>query len=127
MAQVVGAFTALAVLIACLGLFGLTAYTTQQRTREIGVRKVLGASTGRIVALLSKDILLLVGLALVVALPPAYLAAQAWLGRFAYGVSPGARLFLLVGIVTTALALLTVTTQAVRAARANPVEALRME
>ena len=119
--------TALAIFIACLGLFGLAAFTAEQRTKEIGIRKVLGASVGGIVVLLSKDFVRLVGIALVVAAPLAYFARQWWLQRFAYQVDLSWQTFLLAGALALGIALLTVSYQAIRAALADPVKALRYE
>ncbi|MCH8962268.1 MAG: ABC transporter permease, partial [Bacteroidetes bacterium] len=117
----------LAIVIACLGLFGLAAFSAEQRTKEIGIRKVLGASVGGIVVLLSKDFVRLVALAFVVAAPVAYLAMTRWLDDFAYRVDISWRLFLIAGSLALAIALLTVSFQAIRAALANPVEALPHE
>ena len=120
-------FAALAIFIACLGLFGLATFTTQQRTKEIGVRKVLGASGPSIVALLSKDFLRLVVLAFVVACPLAYFAMRQWLNAFAYHIDISGWIFLIAGSLTLAIALLTVSYQAVKAALADPVKSLRYE
>ena len=120
-------FAGLAVFIACLGLFGLAAFAAGQRRKEIGVRKVLGASIGSVVALLSADFLKLVALAYLVALPVAYLGARRWLDGFAERVSLGPGLFLLAGLVALAIALVTVSVHAVRAATADPVRSLRYE
>ena len=125
--QAVGVFTALAVCVACLGLFGLVAYTVDSRTREIGIRKVLGASAPNIVLLLSKEFIILVALANVVAWPVAYFAMQRWLQRFAYQVDLGIWTFVVSGALALAVALATVSAQAVRAALANPVDAMRYE
>jgi putative ABC transport system permease protein len=120
-------FTALALLIACLGLFGLAAFTAERRTKEIGVRKVLGASALQVVLLLSKDFIRLVVLAFVLAAPLAYFGAARWLQNFAYRVDPGWMLFAAVGVVVLTIALLTVSYQAYRAATADPVRTLRYE
>ncbi len=117
----------LAVLIACLGLFGLAALTTQQRTKEIGVRKVLGAGVPGLVALLSKDFATLVLIAFVVAAPVAYFLMGNWLEGFAYRVTLGPGVFLLAGGLALFIALLTVSYQALRAATADPVKSLRSE
>ncbi len=114
-------------MIACLGLFGLAAYAAERRTKEIGVRKVLGAGVPDLVALLSRDFLLLVGIAAAVAAPLAWWAMDRWLDAFAYRIEIGPMLFLGVGVAALALALLTVSGQALRAARKNPTEALRYE
>ncbi len=122
-----GGFSLLAIVIACLGLFGLSAFIAEQRTKEIGVRKVLGATMGGIVLLLSKDFLKLVGLAFVVAAPVAYLVMDRWLQGFAYHVEISWQMFLIAGLTALVIAMLTVSYQSIRAARVNPVEALRYE
>jgi putative ABC transport system permease protein len=121
------ALAVLAVFIACLGLFGLAAYTAEQRTKEIGIRKVLGASVGGLVALLSKDFLGLVLLAFLLAVPVAYFAMTRWLEDFAYRIDLGPGVFLAAGVLALGIALATVTYQAVRAALADPVKSLRYE
>ena len=126
-AQLFTVFAGLAVLIACLGLFGLASFTAQQRTKEIGVRKVLGASVPGIAALLSKDFLKLVLLAVVIASPAAYLLMSQWLEDFAYRIEIGPGIFLLTGGLILLIALLTVSYQAVRAATVDPVKSLRYE
>jgi putative ABC transport system permease protein len=125
--RVVGAFAVLAILVACLGLFGLAAFTAQQRRREIGVRKVLGATTGHLVALLSKDFLVLVAAAFVIGAPLAYFGMNRWLEGFAYRVTLGAELFLAAGLIALLIAGITVSGQALRAATADPVRAIRSE
>ncbi len=122
-----GYFTFLAIFIACLGLFGLASFTTQQRTKEIGVRKVLGASVAGVVGLLSKDFVKLVLLANLFAWPAAYLAMSLWLQDFAYRASLNVWTFLFAGGLALVIALLTVSFQALKAALANPVDALRYE
>ncbi|MGI9174712.1 MAG: FtsX-like permease family protein [Rhodothermales bacterium] len=126
-AKVFGAFAALAVLIACLGLLGLAAFTAARRTKEVGIRKVLGASVPNIVALLTKDFLLLVAVAFVIAVPVAYLAVQRWLEDFAYRIDVPWTVFAGTGLAVLAVALLTVSYQAIRAALADPVESVRYE
>ena len=120
-------FAGLAIVIACLGLFGLAAYVTAQRTKEIGVRKVLGASVAGIALLLSKDFVKLVLVALVVAVPVAYLAMQRWLDGFASRIELGPSIFLLAGGLALLVALLTVSYHAIRAATSDPVKSLRYE
>jgi putative ABC transport system permease protein len=122
-----GVFAGLALFVAGLGLFGLATHTVQQRTKEIGIRKALGASVGSLVALLSGGIARLVGVAFVVAVPVAYLGASRWLEGFAYRIDLGAGVFAGAGLVALAVALATVGTQAWRAARADPTRALRSE
>ncbi|MBC7890975.1 MAG: FtsX-like permease family protein, partial [Sphingobacteriaceae bacterium] len=126
-AQVFLVFSGLTILIACLGLFGLAAFTAEQRTKEIGVRKVLGASVASIVALLSKDFLKLVFIALVLASPVAWWAMNQWLEGFAYKIDIGWEVFALAGLLAVGIALLTVSFQSVKAALMNPVKSLRSE
>lgn len=120
-------FAGLAILLSCLGLFGLASFTAEQRTKEIGVRKVLGASVGSVVALLSKDFLKLVVLAILIASPVAYYFMQQWLADFAYRVDLQWWVFALAGVAAVGIAFLTVSFQSIRAARMNPVESLRSE
>jgi putative ABC transport system permease protein len=127
LSETIRAFAFLAILVACLGLFGLVAYTTEQRTKEIGVRKVLGASVASILVLLSRDFLKLVAVALVVAWPLAYAGLSRWLDDFAYRIELGWPVFALAGGVALAVALLTMAYQSLRAALANPVQSLRHE
>jgi putative ABC transport system permease protein len=120
-------FSLLAIFIACLGLFGLAAYAAEQRTREIGIRKVLGASVSGLVSLLSKDFLKLVGISAVISFPLAWWAMHHWLQDFAYRITIGWEIFVLAGVVAMGIALVTVSFQALRAALANPVVSLRNE
>jgi putative ABC transport system permease protein len=122
-----GSFALLAIGIACLGLFGLAAYMAELRTKEIGVRKVLGATIPGVLLLLTKDFARLVLIALVVATPVAYVAMQRWLAGFAYHMDLSWPIFVLAGLVALGVALLTVTYQSYRAAYADPVESLRYE
>jgi len=123
----IATFAGLAMLVACLGLLGLAAYTTMQRTKEIGVRKVLGASVSGLVLLLSKDIAQLVGIAFVLAAPVGYLLMRDWLDGFYYRIDLGAGLFLATGVLALLIALSTVAYQAIKAARRDPVLSLRSE
>ena len=127
MRSVLGAFTFLSILVACLGLFGLAAFTIKQRFREIGIRKVLGSSVTGIVGLLSKDFLKLVVVSILIASPVAWYAVNKWLQDFAYKVDISWWIFLIAGILATAIAFVTVSLQAVKAAVANPVKSLRTE
>ncbi|GAB4021884.1 ABC transporter permease [Spirosoma koreense] len=120
-------FAALAILIACLGLFGLAAFMAEQRTKEIGVRKVLGASVTSIVGLLSKDFLKLVLIAIVIASPLAWYAMNQWLQDFAYKIDIEWWMFALAGLLAVGIALLTVSFQSIKAALTNPVKSLRSE
>jgi putative ABC transport system permease protein len=121
------AFAGIAIFIACLGLLGLSAFAISQRIKEIGVRKVLGASTSSIVTLLSTDFLKLVAVAALIAFPIAGYAMHNWLGDFAYRISIQWWVFLAAGILAAAVALFTIGFQAIKAALANPVKALRSE
>lgn len=121
------AFSVLAIMIACLGLFGLTTYMVEQRTKEIGIRKVLGASVSGIVSMLSRDFVKLVLIAIVIATPLAWWAMNKWLQEFAYRVDIQWWMFALAGLSAILIALITVGWQAIRAALANPVESLRDE
>jgi len=127
MGRLVRAGTALAVLIACLGLFGLASFMSVQKTREIGIRKVLGSSTAGIVALLTKDFLLWVAMANLLAWPVAWWAAGSWLRNFAYRVPLSVWPFVLSGGAAMAIAWLTVSFQSFRAAASNPVDSIRCE
>ncbi len=120
-------FSGIAIFIACLGLFGLAAFATSQRVKEIGIRKVLGASVGSIVALISKDFVLLVLIAAVIAVPVAWYAMSNWLADFAYRIHLPWWMFAVAGLIALLVALGTVSMQAVRAAVSNPVNSLRSE
>jgi putative ABC transport system permease protein len=124
---VAGLASALAVFVACLGLFGLAALAASRRRREVGIRKTLGASTGGLVALLTSDFVKPVGLAALLAVPLAYWVMSRWLEGFAYRIDLGPRVFLLAGGMALAVALLTVGYHALRAATADPVRAIRAE
>ncbi|GAB3798986.1 ABC transporter permease [Spirosoma humi] len=120
-------FAFLAIFISCLGLFGLSAFTAEQRTKEIGIRKVLGASVSSIIGLLSQDFLKLVLLAIAIASPLAWYAMNQWLQGFAYKVDLSWWVFALAGILAIGIALLTISFQSVKAALMNPVKSLRSE
>jgi putative ABC transport system permease protein len=125
--QIFITFAVFAILIACLGLFGLVTYAAEQRTKEIGIRKVLGARVTSIVGLLSRDFTILVGIAALIAFPAAWWAMYKWLETFAYRTEISWWIFLVAGAVALAIALLTVSIQTVRAALANPVKSLHSE
>jgi putative ABC transport system permease protein len=127
LSRIIGAFAGLAILVACLGLFGLAAFTAEQRRREVGVRKVLGASVAHLVGLLSKDFLKLVAIAFALGSPLAYWGMTRWLEGFAYRVTLGPGLFVAAGLIALVIALVTVSGQALRAATADPVKAIRAE
>jgi hypothetical protein len=120
-------FAFIAIFISCLGLFGLVAFTAEQKTKEIGIRKVLGASVGGIVQMLSKDFLKLVLIAAVIAFPIAWWLMDSWLRDFAYRVNIGWWVFIVAGVLAMLIALLTISFQAIKAAVANPVKSLRTE
>ena len=120
-------FSALAILIACLGLFGLASFTVEKRTKEIGIRKALGASVISIILLLLKEFTKLILLANVIAWPIAYFTMNRWLQNYAYRIEIGISAFVLAGSIVVLIASLTVGYQAIKAARANPVDALRYE
>lgn len=123
--EIAFAFAIIAVLIACLGLFGLVTYMAEQRTKEIGIRRVLGASTANVVLMLNSDFLKLVIIAAMVAFPVAWWAMSQWLKDFAYRTELHWTIFVLAGIMALAIAFLTMSLQSVRAAMANPIESLR--
>ena len=127
LSQIVIYFAFLPVLIACLGLFGLASYSTEQRIKEIGVRKVLGASIGQVLFLLSKDFALLIIVAFLIAAPGAYYLSNWWLQNFAFSVDLTALTFLVSGLAALIIALLTVSYKTYAAAKSNPVKALRFE
>jgi putative ABC transport system permease protein len=125
--RIFSSFAVLAIIVACLGLLGLSAFMAEQRTKEIGVRKVLGASVGNVVALLTKDFIRLVLIAIVIASPLAWFVMQRWLNNFAYHINVEWWVFILAGLIVTVIALLTVSFQSAKAALMNPVQALRSE
>ena len=126
-ARLINVFTGIAILICCLGLYGLVSFVVVQRTKEIGIRKVLGASVASIVALLSKDFLKLVLIAIVIASPLAWYIMNRWLQDFAYKIDIAWWVFALAGLLAVGIALLTVSFQAIKAALMNPVRSLRSE
>jgi putative ABC transport system permease protein len=117
----------MAILISCLGLFGLAAFSAEQRNKEIGIRKVLGASVTGIVGLLSKDFLKLVVVAMLIATPIAWYGMNKWLQAFAYKINISWWMFALAGLMAIFIALFTVSFQAIKAALANPVKSLKTE
>ena len=126
-AGLINSFTIIAIIISCLGLFALATFSAEQRTKEIGVRKVLGATVANIVTLISKDFLKLVGIAIVVACPVAWFAMDKWLQNFAYRVQISWQVFALTALLAFCIALITISFQAIKAALANPVKNLRTE
>jgi putative ABC transport system permease protein len=121
------AFTAIAILIAALGLFGLAAYMVEQRTREIGIRKVLGASVTNVLVLVSKEFLWLVAIAFAISVPISWWAMNRWLEDFAYRATLSWWIFPLAGIAALLVAVFTISFQSAKAATANPIESLRNE
>jgi putative ABC transport system permease protein len=127
LSRIIKLFTIMAILISCLGLFGLVAFSAEQRKKEIGVRKVLGASVPGIVGLLSKDFLRLVLIAILIATPVAWWTMNKWLQEFTYRINISWWMFALAGFIAVIIALFTVSLQAIKAAVANPVKSLRTE
>lgn len=126
-AKVFGLFASLAIIIACMGLFGLSAFIADQRTKEIGIRKILGAGIPDIILLLSRNFVLMVITSFVVAVPIAFLVMSHWLEKFAYRVRLDPGIFIMTGVSALLIAILTISMQSVRAALSNPVESLRQE
>ncbi len=126
-ARLFGSFATLSILIACLGLFGLAAFTTQQRAREIGIRKVLGASVQQVLLLVTKEFLVLIGIAFLLAVPFTWWAMHSWLQDFAYRAPIAGWIFPVAGLLTVLISLVTVSTRVVGAALNNPVKSLRNE
>jgi ABC-type antimicrobial peptide transport system permease subunit len=120
-----GYFAGMAIIISCLGLFGLAAFTAQKRQKEIGIRKVIGATVGNVVVILSADFLKLILLAVIIAFPVAWWAANQWLNSFAYRVNIGADIFVIAGVATLLITVITISYQAIKAALINPVRSLR--
>ena len=120
-------FAMLAILIACLGLLGLSAYNILQRTKEIGIRKVMGASVQNVLFILSKDFLLLVGLSFLLAIPVAWWIMHNWLQDFAYRINMPWWVFAIAGVIAALIAFVTISFQAIKAAIVNPVKSLRTE
>lgn len=125
--RIMGASTLMAIIIACLGLFGLAGLTAVNKTKEIGIRKVLGATVTSIVGLLSKDFLKLITIGFLIAVPVAWYLMDQWLADFAYRIDMGPGIFLLSGVIALFIAMATVSWQSIRAALTNPVESLRSE
>ncbi|HLX91867.1 MAG TPA: FtsX-like permease family protein [Puia sp.] len=122
-----GLFAGLTILISCLGLFGLATFMAESRTKEIGVREVLGASVANITALLARDFVRLVIVAVLIASPIAWWAAEKWLNGFTYRTSVSAWIFIGAGMISIGIALFTVSFQSIKAAIANPVKSLRVD
>jgi putative ABC transport system permease protein len=127
LSRVVMLFAGLAILVACLGLYALAAFTAEQRTKEIGIRKVMGATVTHVVALLSRDFMMLVVIAFVIGIPAGYYVMDKWLQGFAYRTDITARVFVVSGALALLIAGITVSFESIKAARANPVNSLRSE
>ncbi|MCJ7581499.1 MAG: ABC transporter permease, partial [Candidatus Aminicenantes bacterium] len=127
LSQIFSSFTLFAVFIACLGLFGMASFTAEQRTKEIGIRKVLGASVSGVVVLLSKDFLKLVLFANIIAWPIAYLAMKKWTQGFSYQAGIGIEMFVTTAVLAAVIALLTVSFQSIKAALSHPINAIKYE
>ncbi len=127
LANISVAFTTLAIVISCLGLFGLISFMAEQKKKEIGIRKVLGASVSTVMRMLTKDFFILITIALVIATPLAYYFIENWLQDFTYRITISWWIFVLAGLITLLITLLTVSVQAIKAATANPVNSLRTE
>jgi putative ABC transport system permease protein len=127
MSQIILIFTILAIGIACLGLYGLAAYTAEQRAKEISIRKVMGATVSQVMVLMSRDFTILVVIAFLIATPLAWYGADSWLQGFANRIDVEISVVIISGLISTAIALFTISFQSVRAARENPVKAMRSE
>jgi putative ABC transport system permease protein len=127
MSRIVECFTVIAILISCLGLFGLAAFDAEQRTKEIGIRKVMGASVSKIVGLLSGGFFRLIGTAVILAVPVSWWVMRGWLNGFAYHIQIGWWVFGVAGGSTILVAMLVVIYQAMKAAVVNPVKSLRAD
>ncbi len=125
--QLFSVFSVIAIIIACLGLLGLAAFTAEQRTKEIGIRKVLGATVPEIIFMLTKEFTKWVLIANIIAWPAAYFFMNGWLENFAYRINISVWIFILSGVVALLIAVITVSYQAIKAAIANPVKSLRYE
>jgi len=127
MQQIFTYFTTLAILISCLGVFSLSSFMIERRTKEIGIRKVLGASLSKIIVLVSREFLILVAIANIIAWPLGYLAMKSWLGNYAYRTNLGLYVFISAGAIAILIAVITVSYQSIKAALANPVNAIKHE
>ena len=127
LSQLYKIFAAIAIFISCLGLYGLVSFMAVQRTKEVGIRKVLGATVGKIIYLFSKEFTLLIGIAFLIAGPVAYYVMNGWLQNFTFRIRLGVSIFLVAIVLSIVIAWVTVGYRAVRAALANPVKSLRTE
>ncbi|UCE65865.1 MAG: FtsX-like permease family protein, partial [Candidatus Zixiibacteriota bacterium] len=120
-------FSILAIFIGCMGLFGMSSYAAEQRTKEIGIRKVLGATVPNILRLLSREVLALIAVSFIIAWPIAYYALNRWLQNFAYRINLDFSIFIFAGLIALAVAMLTISFQSIKVALANPVKSLKYE
>jgi ABC-type antimicrobial peptide transport system permease subunit len=127
LSQLYQVFAAIAIFLSCLGLYGLASFMAVQRIKEVGIRKVLGASAGSIVYLFSKEFIILIAIAFVIATPIAWYFMHQWLQDYAYRIDVSWMIFLVSGIIAIVIALMTISFQAIKAAMANPVKSLRSE
>jgi putative ABC transport system permease protein len=127
MSRIIFIFATLTIVIACLGLFGLATYTGEQRSKEISIRKVLGASLAQVVGLLIRDFAVLIGIAFVIAAPLGWYLMNSWLQEFAYRIQVDWWMVLIAGLAAFSVAILTIGYQSLRTARENPVNALKNE
>ena len=125
--RLLGSFTILTLIIACLGLYGLSSYSTERRTNEVGIRKVMGAGTGSVIITMAREFLILVIIAIIIALPAGYYVVGRLLKQFAYRVDLDPAVFILIALGALTIALFTVSFQAFRASNINPAEALKVE
>ena len=125
--DILGIFAGLSIFIACLGLFGLSAFTTSEKTKEIGIRKVLGATTSGIILQLSKEFIKLVGLAFLISVPTAYYLMNNWLLDFEYHTDLSVWLFITAGITTALITILTISYHAYKAASLDPAKSIKYE
>ena len=125
--MIITIFTVLAIVISCLGLYGLSIYMAERRVKEIGIRKVLGASVSGIVSMLSMDFLKLVGIAFLIAVPLGYYTMTQWLQTFAYRIELSIMVFIITGLISFAIAWITIGYESIRAAVGNPVNSLKTE
>jgi len=125
--RILTSFMVIAIMIACLGLFGLAAFSAEQRKKEIGIRKVLGAAPGNVMLILSKDFFVLILVASLIAFPIAWWTMHAWLQNFAYRAGISWWIFLLSGMIAALIAMLTISYQAIKAAFLNPLTSLKSE
>ena len=125
--SIITTFTIIAILISCLGLYGLSIYVAERRVKEIGIRKVLGASVTGIIAMLSKDFIKLIAIAFIISIPVGYYIMEKWLENFAYKMELNIMIFIIAGLISFGIAWLTIGFESVKAAMGNPVNSLKSE